>query len=222
MGPALELSLSATRRGMTGKRVRRLRAQGRVPAVVYGHDVKPIPLDLDGHEFDRVYNSAGRTHLVDLAVDGGRPRKVLVREVQHHPRRHGPVHVDLYVVRMTEKLTAEVPVVVTGESPAVKASLGDVLVNSHQLRVECLPADIPDAIVVDITPLENVGDVLRVSDLTMPPNVAAIGDPEDVVVKIAAPVVAEPEPEVTEEGVAEPGVEAPEPEAAAQESPAAG
>jgi large subunit ribosomal protein L25 len=144
----------------------------------------PTPLELDRLEFQKVFVKSGRTHLVDLVVDGGRTEKVLVREIQTHPRRLGPIHVDFYQVNLEEKITVEVPVHLVGESAAVKRGDADVLQPIHVLRVECLPSDIPAAFEVDLTLLEEIESELRISDLRVPKGVTVLVDPEELVVKI--------------------------------------
>ena len=211
------MQLNASTRELTGKRSRRLHGQGKLAAVVYGHNTKATPLVLDRLEFQKVFVKSGRTHLVDLVVDGDRSEKVLVREIQTHPRRLGPIHVDFYQVSLEEKLTVEVPVHLIGESAAVKRGDADVLQPIHVVRVECLPTDIPEAFEVDLTPLEEIESELRVSDLTVPKGVTILADPEELVVKI----VHKRELKVEEEVVAEAVVPA-EGEAAAEgEAPAA-
>ncbi|MGH7903175.1 MAG: 50S ribosomal protein L25 [Candidatus Dormibacteraceae bacterium] len=180
------MRLKAENREVQGKHLRRLRAEGKLPAVVYGHRADASALMLDRHEFERVFARAGRTHLLDLVIEGGRAQKVLVREVQNHPRRVGPIHVDLYRVDLKERLHAEVPIILTGESPAVRLGDGDAIPGIHALRVECLPGDIPDSIEADMSGLDHTESVLRVSDLHVADNITVLSDPEDVVVKIAA------------------------------------
>jgi large subunit ribosomal protein L25 len=177
------MQLNATTRQLTGKRVRRLYREGKLPAVVYGHDAKPTPLTLDRLEFQKVFVKSGRTHLVDLQVDG-RTEKVLVREIQTHPRRLGPIHVDFYQVNLQEKIRVEVPVHLTGESAAVKRGDADVLQPMHALEVECLPTDIPEAFEVDISPLAEIEDELRVSEVRVPKGVIVLAEPDELVVKI--------------------------------------
>ena len=178
------MQLNASTREPLGKRSRRLHRQGKLAAVVYGHNAKPTPLVLDRLEFQKVFVKSGRTHLVDLQVDGARSEKVLVREIQTHPRRLGPIHVDFYAVSLEEKITVEVPVHLTGESAAVKRGDADILQPIHALRVECLPTDIPEAFEVDLTPLEEIESELRVSDLSVPKGVTVLVDPEELIVKI--------------------------------------
>jgi large subunit ribosomal protein L25 len=178
------MQLKASTRELLGKRSRRLYGQGKLSAVVYGHNMTPTPLELDRLEFQKVLVKSGRTHLVDLVVDGGRTEKVLVREIQTHPRRLGPIHVDFYQVNLEEKITVEVPVHLVGESAAVKRGDADVLQPIHVLRVECLPSDIPAAFEVDLTLLEEIESELRISDLSVPKGVTVLVDPEELVVKI--------------------------------------
>jgi large subunit ribosomal protein L25 len=178
------LQLSAQPRKPLGKRSRRLLREGKVPAIVYGHNTDATPVTLDRLEFQKVFAKSGRTQLVDLVLDGGRTEKVIVREIQTHPRRLGPIHVDFYQVNLQEKIEVEVPVHLTGESAAVKRGDADVLQPLHAIRVECLPSDIPASFEVDITPLEEIEAELRVSDLAVPKGVTILDEPEELVVKI--------------------------------------
>ena len=177
------MQLNATPRSPLGKRSRRALREGKLPGIVYGHNTEATPITLDKLEFQKVFVKSGRTHLVDLAVDG-RNEKVLIREIQTHPRRLGPIHVDLYQVNLQEKIQVEVPIHVTGEAAPVKQGDGDILQPMHSVRVECLPSDIPEAFEVDITPLDEIEAELRVKDLTVPKDVTVLDDPEDLVVKI--------------------------------------
>jgi large subunit ribosomal protein L25 len=209
------MRLTANKREITGKAARRLRHEGRLPAVVYGHHTAASNIDLDAHEFDRIFSRTGKTQLIDLVVDGGRANKVLVKEVQISPRRNTPLHVDFHQVSLREKLQVEVPVVVSGEAQPVKIGEADVLQVLHTLRVECLPAAIPEAIEVDVSGLDHVDAGIRVSDLTLPDGVTAVVDPEELVVKLAARRVSAAEEE--EEAAAESAEEAPEGTETAQE-----
>ena len=177
------MQLNATPRPPLGKRSRRALREGKLPGIVYGHNTEPTPITLDKLEFQKVFVKSGRTHLIDLAVDG-RNEKVLIREIQTHPRRLGPIHVDFYQGNLQEKIQVEVPIHVTGEAAPVKQGDGDILQPMHSVRVECLPSDIPEAFEVDITPLDEIEAELRVKDLTVPKDVTVLDDPEDLVVKI--------------------------------------
>ncbi len=207
------MQLKAALREPLGKRSRRLLREGKLPAVVYGHNTEATPITLDRLEFQKVFVKSGRTHLVDLALDG-RSEKVLVREIQTHPRRLGPIHVDFYQVNLQEKIEVEVPVRVTGESAPVKQGDADILQPMHSIRVECLPSDIPEEFVVDITPLEEIDSELRVQDLKVPQGVTVLEDADELVVKI----VHKREMKVEEEVPAAEAVPPAEGEAAAGEA----
>jgi large subunit ribosomal protein L25 len=177
------------------KRNNGLRAQGSIPAVIYGHRVDPVSVSVPRREFERSFHKLGRTQLMDLQVEGeAKPRKVLVREVQYNPRDGKALHIDFYQVNLKEKITADVPIVVVGESPAVHRRDGELAQNLHSLKVNCLPADIPEHIEVDVSGLDAVDDSIRISELMIPDEVEVLTDPDEVVIKVAAPREAEPEP----------------------------
>jgi len=178
------MQLKASARQPLGKRSRRMLREGKLPAIVYGHNTEATPITLDRLEFQKVFVKSGRTHLVYLVLDGAPTEKVLVREIQTHPRQLGPIHVDFYQVNLQEKIEVEVPVHLTGESAPVKRGDADILQPLHAIRVECLPSDIPESFEVDLTPLEEIEMELRVADLTVPKGVTLLVDAEELVVKI--------------------------------------
>jgi large subunit ribosomal protein L25 len=213
------MQLKASPRTPIGKRSRRMLREGKLPAIVYGHNTDPTPITLDRLEFQKVFVKSGRTQLVDLVLDGDRTEKVLVREIQLHPRRQGPIHVDFYQVNLQEKIEVEVPVHLQGESAAVKRGDADVLHAMHSIRVECLPSDIPESFEVDITPLEEIDMELRVSDLSVPKDVTILEETDELVVKIVHKRELKVEEEIPAAEAAVPA----EGEAAAEgEEPAAG
>src|SRR5207245_10995073 len=178
------MQLKASARQPLGKRSRRMLREGKLPAIVYGHNTEATPITLDRLEFQKVFVKSGRTHLVDLVLDGGRTAKVLVTEIQTHPRRLGPIHVDFYQVNLQEKIEVEVPIRLTGESAAVKRGDADILQPLHSIHVECLPSDIPEAFEVDLTPLAELEAGLRGSEITVPKGVTVMDDADELVVKI--------------------------------------
>jgi large subunit ribosomal protein L25 len=180
------MEIKAQKREVIGKASRRLRRAGRLPAVVYGHNTATASLDLDAHEFERLFARTGKTQLIDLIVDGGRPHKVLVSEVQRSPRRNTLLHVDFHQVSLRERLQVDVPVVVVGEAEPVRAGVADVLQVMHTLKVECVPTRIPEVIEIDISALPEVDAAVRVSDLELAEGVTAVADADDVIVKLAA------------------------------------
>jgi large subunit ribosomal protein L25 len=184
----MPLSLTVRPREATGRHVHALRRAGQVPATVYGHRQPAISVQADAREIDRIWQRAGRTHLVDLRLEGQPVRRVLIREFQRNPRTGAPMHADFFAVNLLEKLTAEVPIVLTGESPAVSdLKVGQLLQTLSTIKVECLPTDLPPQIHVDVSGLGAVDDSVTVGDLEVPKGVALVGvEPSEVVVKVAA------------------------------------
>ena len=199
------IELKATSRDQRGSHNKPLRRDGQVPAVLYGHKVSPRAIAADAKVLERVWMRAGRTHLIDLSVDGGRAQKVLVRELQIDPRTNRPIHADFFAVNLREKLTAEVPVVITGESPAVAdTKVGTLQQLVQTLRIECLPADLPAQFAVDVSGLVEIDQGIHVRDITLPDGVALVHvDPDELVVKVTALRVVEEEPTAAEGEAAE-------------------
>jgi large subunit ribosomal protein L25 len=200
--------LAATSRTVTGKAVARLRHEGLLPAVVFGHGTASEPVSLDAHEFDRLRRHVGASTLVDLSVDGKKPRPVILHGVQMHKVTHRPLHVDLFAVRMTEELTAEVPLVGDGMAPAA-SELGGTLVHPlSSVKVRALPGDLPEAIHYDLSPLATFDHVITVGDLTAPHGVVIQAEPSEVIARVLAPRVEEvpvaEAAEVAEAAAAEP------------------
>jgi large subunit ribosomal protein L25 len=223
----METKLTAEPRADHGKGVaRKLRAAGRIPAVLYGHDQESMALSVDAHDMFRVlHTSAGANVLVDLKVDGTE-HLVLPREIQRNHIKGTIVHVDFLAVSRTETIQVNVEVVDVGEAPGVKQ--GGVV--DHHLRevlVECFPQDVPEQIEADISGLD-LGDTLHVGDLPAPTGVTILTSPEETVLAVIVPAVLRTEADLTiagEEAVPAPeAAEAPAaeaPEAASEGEPAA-
>ena len=177
-----DVSLVAEVGRPTGTRnSRRLRAQGKIPAVVYGHGMDALPVVIDAKELRvALSTAAGANALLSLKV-GGEQHLVLARELQRHPVRGSLLHVDFQVVRRDELIVSEVPIVITGEARDVHHEGGIVEQQLFNLTVRAVPSDIPSAITVDVSGLE-VGSVIRVADLPLPPGVTAEVDGDTVVV----------------------------------------
>ncbi|HET6963983.1 MAG TPA: 50S ribosomal protein L25 [Acidimicrobiales bacterium] len=163
---------------------RRLRAAGRVPAVVYGHGIEGISISVDGRELRHALSGdAGTNQLLELKI-GSDSHLAMARVLQRHPVRHTVLHVDFQIVRRDEVISAEVPIVLTGEAKSVAQEGGLVEQQLTALTVRATPARIPNSIEVDITDL-NVGEGIRVGDLPLPSGVAT-EVPEDEIVVIAS------------------------------------
>ncbi|MCI0433373.1 MAG: 50S ribosomal protein L25/general stress protein Ctc [Gemmatimonadetes bacterium] len=201
-------SLAAQSRSGTGKGPnRRLRAAGRVPAVVYGHGDQTRSVSIDAHELERLFSRIQvENTIITLDIDGeSAPVRTLVREVQSHPVRNHVIHVDFYQIHAGERITLEIPIRLVGQSVGVKAG-GILQHNLDVLEVTCLPDAIPEAIDVDITLLE-VGDSIHVSDIAIPEGVEVEVEGDRTVCSVIPPVVVEEAPaEVVEETTAEPEV----------------
>ncbi len=217
------MELKAKIRDKTRGENRRLRSQGKIPAVVYGHDVETRSLVLESHDFTRVLARAGHSQLVDLVVDGSPAHKVLIKEVQISPRRFNTVHVDFLQVSLLEKLQVDVPIVLQGEPELVRLGDADILHVHHTLRVECLPTDIPEKIEVDISGLAEIDAGVYVRDLKLSEAVTVVTDEDELIVKLTQrrDMAAELAEEESQEAAAT-AVEAVEPEAAEPGDEAAG
>lgn len=202
-----EFKLAAENRSEAGKgAARRLRASGRVPAVLYGHGTKPQHLSVDARQLGQALRTdAGANVLISLEV--GRDKHLaLAKEIQRHPVRGDFIHVDFLQVRRGEKVHVQVSVRLVGEAPGVREG-GIADQDLYQLNVEAEVTAVPEAIEADVSGLA-IGDVLRVADLKAPGGAVILDDPEAVVVSVAAPTVeAEPEPAEGEEGEAAEGGE---------------
>src|SRR3989454_7939508 len=169
-----------------GQNLKALRRQGRLPAIVYGHKVDPLPVAVDGREFVKALARVGKTQLLDLQVGSEPVRKALIREVQRSPRTGDLLHVDFYQVNLLEKIESEVPIELEGEVELVSKGEADLQRGLHALKVECLPTDLPPLITADVSGLKEIDDEIRVKDLTIPPGCEILDEPDDLIVKVAA------------------------------------
>lgn len=192
--------LAADRREVVGKKVARLRRDGMLPAVVYGHGHDSEAIQMDARVFDDLRRHAGRNALVDLKIGGGRAVPVLLHGVQEHPVNRHPLHADFLVVRMTEEMTVDVPIVMVGTSEAVEKQGGTLLHLRDTVQVRALPADLPSGMELDVTPLESFEMVLHVGDLVKPDRVTILTDPEEALARVQPPRL-EMEPTTAEEAV---------------------
>src|SRR4029079_525520 len=158
-------TLAAEHRDLTGKKVARPRHAGRLPAVVYGHGIDSSSVSIDAHDFEQLRRHTGPNSLVDLSIDGEKAQPVLVSAVQVHPVNRRTLHVDLFLVRMTEELTVDVPLVAIGESPAVANQGGTLLHPSESVRVRALPDHLPQSIEYSIEGLVDFDTTIHVRDL---------------------------------------------------------
>ena len=206
---ANKVQLKAKARTEVGRgAVKRLRSQGAVPAVIYGARTKPVNVTVAIEELEKVLHSGTSENvLVDLVVDeGGKTnnRLALIQEVQHHPYEDVILHIDFHEVVATEKLRANVPVRPIGEPAGVKTGGGVLEYVMRELRVECLPQDLPDMIEVNVEKLE-ISQSIHVGDITPPKGVAFLDDKGQTVFLIAAPITEEELAAMTEAAAAPAG-----------------
>jgi large subunit ribosomal protein L25 len=217
----MEVKLKGEKRDGAGKSVaRKVRAAGKVPAILYGGGVDPLTLAVDAGElWHALHTDAGSNVLIDLAVDGEK-YLTMPREVQRDIVRGSILHVDFLQIRKDVAIQVDVPVHLTGESTGVKQG-GVVEHHLWELRVECLPTEVPESIVADISKLD-IGDALYLRDLRIPGNVSVLTPEEEIIVSVVPPPVLKLEEEVPEEeAAAEEAAEGEEGAPAEGEAPAA-
>ncbi len=181
--------ISVKKRSLEGSSAsRRMRRAGLLPGIIYGIDSNPLSVELETHAVEQVlHHHASETILVDIDLEGEGCVSVLLKEVQHHPVSGALVHVDLQRVVANQTLQVEVSLELVGEPEGVK--LGGLLDQvMHTILVECLPADLPETVNVDVSDLE-IGSVLHVSDLKLGNKVAILSDADALVAGVSAPKV---------------------------------
>ncbi len=182
------VNLSATARSDRGKgAARKLRSSGQVPAVIYGSARDAQPLAINEKDLDRLLGTiAAESTVIVLGVDGGRPTKTLIREIQRHPFKRQILHVDFQELVAGEKVTVNIPLVLVGMPEAVRLGGGVLDQVMRELEIEVDPSNIPNHIDVDVSTLE-LGHSLHVSDLKLPAGVESMDDPETTIVVLSIP-----------------------------------
>jgi large subunit ribosomal protein L25 len=180
-------SLNASTREGTGKGVaHKLRAQGKVPGVIYGHARAPQSLVLDNRELERLLEKiAAASTVIDLSIDGT-PRRTLIREIQRHPLRPGIVHIDFMELVAGEMVNVRVRIAFEGTPAGVRSDGGIFEETLHEVEIEADPANIPDRIVVDVTDLV-IGHSMHVSDIKLPEGVTLVTDASVTICICSAP-----------------------------------
>ncbi|MFA6533867.1 MAG: 50S ribosomal protein L25 [Patescibacteria group bacterium] len=190
------LLLKATVREATGRGVEKLRENNLLPAVLYGRELTNQNLAVNYRDFAKVFQTAGESAIVDLQIGEAPAVPVLIQDVQYHPLRQQAIHADFYQVRMDEKLTANIPLTLVGEAPAVKEQGAIFFTSLETIEVKCLPADLPKEVVVDLSSLKNFGDRILVKDLPLGDKVEVLSGAELTVVSVAEPRAEEVEVKV--------------------------
>lgn len=187
--------------GTKGK-LNQLKKQGYIPGIVYGKTKESLPVAVDSRQVKKIFSTYGSRGLFNLEIEGEeKPVTVLLREMQTHPVNGELIHLDFFAIDMNEEITSEVPIVIEGEEEIIRKG-GILQLGVKEVEVECLPKDLPEAVICDISALE-IGDHLTVGDLKAPEGVKIISDPDSIVVTILAPKVTEGEETPATEETAE-------------------
>jgi len=201
-----KITLKAEKRNVFGRKVKKIRKDGRIPANIYGKKVKSQPIQVSSLEFKKAYKETGETGLLEINI-GSDKKPVLVHHVQLDPVSDTILHVDFLQVNLKEKVTAAIPIELVNESPAEKQGLGTVVQYMNETEVEALPTDLPEKFEIDASTLTEVDQTVYLKDLKFDKEKIEIKeDPEKIVVKVEAVKEEKEEPikeEVSEEAVEE-------------------
>ncbi|HKZ34278.1 MAG TPA: 50S ribosomal protein L25 [Patescibacteria group bacterium] len=192
--------LIGKKRDILGKKVKALRREGFIPANIFGKKVKSTAIQVLTKEFETIYKESGTTGLIELLVEKGEPRPVLVQHVQLHPVTGFPLHIDFRQVDLKEKVTATVPIEQKGESKAELDKKGLLLWVMDEVEVEALPTDLPEHIEVDVTKLAEIGEEIKVKDLQVDRSkVTILSEDEEIVCKVEELLTGEMKKQIEEE-----------------------
>ncbi len=192
--------LNAEPRSVIGKKVKKLRREGILPANVYGKEIKSVALQLPQTEFDKVFDEAGQTGVIDLKY-GDQEIPVLVHNI-HTDYRNRVLHADFYKVNLKEKVHAQIPLEFVGEAKAVAEEIGLLMEITTEVEVEALPTELPEKIEVNVENLAQVDDQITVGDLPKLDGVEVLNDPNQVIIKVGELVSEEAQKQAEEEAAA--------------------
>lgn len=181
------LKLNVLERKESGKGLAALRSDGLIPAVQYGHGKDSLNLAVRYIDFAKLYKAAGESTLVELSFDGKKPVNTLIHDVQVDPLSGRFTHVDFYQVNMNEEIETEVQLEFVGEAPAVKALGGVLIRNLDEVKVKCLPKDLPHSFTIDLALLVDFESQVKVSDIALPSGVAMLDTLDTIVATVMRP-----------------------------------
>ncbi|MEW6407972.1 MAG: 50S ribosomal protein L25 [Patescibacteria group bacterium] len=182
-----KISLAAKTRKEVGKKLNLLRQENKIPAILYGHNIKSYPLFVDNFAFSKIFKLAGESSIIELLIDDKEKKNVLIKDIQKDPRTDKFLHIDFYQVKLTERIKANVPLVFFGEAQAVKEKGGVLVKNIDEIEVEALPSDLPKEIRVDISSLKDFSDVIRIKDLDISAAVEVLTKQEEIIATTTPP-----------------------------------
>ena len=175
--------LDAIARTATGKKVRALRRENITPIHVYGKGLTSLTLQADTHLLQQTLHKVGRTIPLTVRVQG-EDHFVFAREIQRHPVSDRLIHVDFLRVSLTERITSDIPVELTGEAPGARVEGASVSHDMYSISVEALPMDLPPIISIDISALSDIGSAIHAGDIALGSGVSLVTDPEAVIARI--------------------------------------
>jgi len=196
----MTIKLQVQLRDKLKKAVSVLRSAGKIPAVLYGHKVENVNLEVDASKFEKVLKEAGENTVVDLEIEGKGSVKTIIADYQVDPIKGKVSHADFHQINMKEKINANIPLKFIGESKLIKEEGGILIHNLSEIEVRCLPDKLIHEIEVDTSVINDFDQTIEVKDLKIPADLEIIGhEPEDVVALVSRPKAeAEPEPVATE------------------------
>ena len=182
----VDLVLKADKRDILGKKTSSLRRQGITPTHLFGHGIESMALQCDTTELQRIIRRGGSSRLININIASEKqPRSAFIREIQQDTFNGQLLHVDFYQVNKLEKITADIPIILTGEAPAIKSRDNMIEHMLNQLGVECLPDKLPPRIEIDLGTLEEAGQTIHVKDINLGADITVTTDPEQIIVKIS-------------------------------------
>ena len=204
-----DLTLQVSNRNILGKKTRFLRREGITPVHLFGHNLNSLALQCDTVQLQQLIAQAGMTKLINLEIENEKqPKSVFIREIQRQPSTGALIHVDFYQIRKSEKIKVEVPIILTGEAPAMKLKGRSLMQTLNSLSIECLPDKLPPQLEVDLSSLEEADQAIHVRDITLGSGITINTDPDQLVVKITEAVAEKVVEEVVAEEVEEVKAEA--------------
>lgn len=216
-----EFNLQVEPRKITGRKVKTLRRQGIIPGNVFGNKVKSAAVQVNQDEFKKIYDAAGETSIVNLTIEGKKEHPVLITNIHKNPVTAQILHIDFRQIDLTQKVTADIPLELTGIAPAADEKGAVIVQLMNEIEVEALPTDLPDHLEINIETLKEFGDTIAVKDIKVSDKVEIKADPEQPVVQAQEPKeeeIEEPTPAEGEEATTPTeGEAAPEGETPAEE-----
>ena len=165
-----------------------VRAEGKIPAVLYGPELDSVSIEMDYNTFERLNDEAGRSNMIDVSVDGGEPIKMLIQDIQYDVVKDTITHVDLRQIKMGEEMSATISLEFEGEPAAVKTLGGTLQTTLREVNVRCLPKDLVSNITVDLSVLETFENTISIGDLKLPAGLTVTDDPTTLIAKVVAPL----------------------------------